>query len=319
MCNLILISMGLLVSMSSAWADRPQYAYRQLPFNQSLNMDVVYDVTTTNPLDLVNKIKSYGVDILVVRSAAPKIPVNTVLASLKTADAAFLQKTDFGEKDVGQMISRFNSCCNLSSDTILIRDTADTYQLIHEFLHSAIRLNDFDGVAVRDVPQRFKTASRSQGFYQKKVFFDGQKLLESGWRRDILSKSSEVVDLLLQEVKIIYSQEAIIAKVLEKYIDKKSPYYNAAIHKEALIYGETSINQAITKYNEMDSTLNWNKNTVLALNEEVAKGLRVGIDGEEFNESIAQDYAKEMTTLLQKLEPTKAEILKLKSFYTSPF
>lgn len=63
---------------------------------------------------------------------------------------------------------RTNPCCDLSQDTILIRDTALNYTLIHEFLHSVLDLR-IDS-KWKDIEIKFRMAARRLDFIKKHCF-----------------------------------------------------------------------------------------------------------------------------------------------------
>ncbi|MDP3866672.1 MAG: hypothetical protein Q8Q75_18405, partial [Rhodoferax sp.] len=58
-----------------ARADKPQWAYRALPFAQALNLEAVHEATHSAPERLIATIRRWGVDVQLVRSEAPARPV----------------------------------------------------------------------------------------------------------------------------------------------------------------------------------------------------------------------------------------------------
>ena len=61
----------------------------------------------------------------------------------------------------------------------------------------------------------------------------------------MLSAQADVVDKLFARLQMGQSQEAIIEKVLESYIDSKNLFYDKARQEQGLKYGGFMIDNAI--------------------------------------------------------------------------
>lgn len=130
---------GVLLLPLTARADKPQWAYRNVPFAQALNLDAVYEVTHSAPEELITTIRGWGIDLQLVHSEAPVQPMNPLLAGLPLAEPELIRRAGFCDTCEGMVI-----LCNLNRstvdrDTILVRDTALSYTLIHEFVQSLLR------------------------------------------------------------------------------------------------------------------------------------------------------------------------------------
>lgn len=304
---------SVLLFSSLSFADNPKWAEHQFPFQQKMNMDVIYDVTHTSPDKLVAKIQSYGVRILRVKTESPKEPINSLLKDLPEASEELLKKAEFQDTYEGRLIHAHNSCCDVSEDTILIRDTALSYTLIHEFMHA--QLQSATGDHSHDEPEKkFAADFRKLNFYQRRLFDDPYSLLNPLWRRDILAAQKDVAGGLFDLMQAGQSQEAIIEKVLSKYIDEKSPYYVAERRKNGLSYGEQRINNSIDIFNNVHASQSFTAETVANLLEEIKAG-NIPKDKATLTEAEAKAFAEESAKLAKDLEVIKAQILQMKAFF----
>jgi hypothetical protein len=304
---------SFLIFSSLAFADHPKWAEHQFPFQQKMNMDIIYDVTHTAPEKLVAKIQSYGVRVLRVKTSKPQEPINSLLKNIPEASKELLKKAEFQETYEGRLIHAHNSCCDVSQDTILIRDTALNYTLIHEFMHA--QLLSAKGDHSHDEPEKkFAADFRKLNFYQRRLFDDPYSLLNPLWRRDILAVQKDVASGLFDLIHAGQSQEAIIEKVLSKYIDEKSPYYVAERRKNGLSYGEQRINNSIDIFNNIHTSQNFTSETVANLLLEIKSG-NIPKDKATLTEDEAKIFAEESAKLAQELEGIKAHILEMKDFF----
>jgi hypothetical protein len=278
-----------------------------------MNMDIIFDVTHVEPINLVAKIQSYGVRILRVKTANPQLPLNSLLISLPEASEDLLKKAEFQETYEGRLIHAHNSCCDVAQDTILIRDTALSYTLIHEFMHAQLRSATND--QSHDEPEKkFAADFRKLNFYQRRLFDDPYSLLNPLWRRDILAVQQDVASGLFALMQTGQSQEAIIEKVLSKYIDEKSPYYVAERRKNGLSYGEQRINNSIDVFNNIHSSQSFTSETVANLLLEIKSG-NIPQDKATLTEAEAKIFAEESANLAAELEAIKVQILEMKAFF----
>ena len=294
-------------------ADNLKWSEQQFPFQQKMNMDVVYDITHTPPENLVAKIESYRIKILLVKTSNPQQAINPLLKSLPEAPQDLLKKAEFQDTYEGRMIHAHNSCCDVSQDTILIRDTALSYTLIHEFMHA--QLQSVTGQYKHDEPEKkFAADFRKLNFYQRRLYDDPYSLLNPLWRRDILAVQKDVASGLFDLMQAGQSQEAIIEKVLSKYIDEKSPYYVAERRKNGLSYGEQRINNSIDIFNNINSSQTFTAETVANLLLEIKSG-NIPKDKATLSEEEAKQFAAESAKLAQDLETIKSQILEMKAFF----
>lgn len=310
----LLIAVTILSSASLTWADLPQWSQKPLPFDQSMDMNVVYEVTTAKPANLIKTINKYGVRVLLVKSLNPEKELNPILSKLEVASVDLLKKAEFLDSYEGRLIVKEDSCCDVLQDTVLIRDTALTYTLIHEFLHSVLRSKQ--GLVDSTLESRFASAHRKVLFFQKKLFMDPYLMLQANWRRDILQANQDVIEMMHARMQMGQSQEAIIENILSKYIDEKNPYYDKGRKERGYQYGESMINNMIDIYNGTDYSLSWSRNTVSGLREAILSGDLEKSEEKNLSEKEAAQFADEIKKTLEKLKPLKAEILKIKEFYT---
>ena len=224
---------GLLLLHLGARADKPQWAYQTFPFAQAINVDAVYEVTHSAPGQLISTIRRWGVDVRLVRSEAPTRPLNPMLAGLPPAAPELVRQADFLDTYEGRLVCSSSKCCGLGRDSILIRDTALNYTLIHEFVQSLLRPL-CEGDADHAVEARFGAAFRRLVLYQRHLYDDPYKLLDPLWRRDILEAQADVARDLFGRIRLGQSQEAIVEKLLSLYIDEHNPYFDAGRRAKGL-------------------------------------------------------------------------------------
>lgn len=308
-----LLFSGVLFFAMITHADSAKWTQKSFPFKQHLSMDMVYEITTTSPDQLIGKMNKLGVIVLRVNSEKPTKELNPLFKNLEVASAELLKKAEVQQSYEGRMIGKSNPCCDLKQDTILIRDTASTYTLIHEFMHANLIA---EGNA--DSPEletQFSQNYRRLTFYQKRIFDNSYELLNPLWRRDMLSAQADVVDQLFARIQMGQSQEAIIEKVLEKYIDKGNQYYDKARQEQGLKYGELMINNAIDIYNSADASIKFCQETVANLRAAIVAGQLNKLEEPRLDQAAAAAYDKSANELIQRLEVVKTEILLLKEMY----
>ncbi|HWU44473.1 MAG TPA: hypothetical protein VN132_13575 [Bdellovibrio sp.] len=283
------------------------------PFQQTLDMKTVREVTAAGPSDLLSVIKRHGVRVLVVKSKTTDEEKNILLEGIEAATADLIKKAEFSDTAEGRMIVKANPCCDLDQDTLLVRDTASNYTIIHEFLHSQLHAK---GEGYKDVETSFATNFRRMNFYQKRIFDDPFQLINPLWRRDMSQVQGDVLKEAFARIQMGQSQEAIIEKVLSQYIDEDSIYYNKARRDEGQQYGQAMINNAIDVYNSLNTSIWFCGDTVKNLREEILNGdIPDAESAQQLDEQAAKNYAATTADLSQKLEAVKAEILRLKEFY----
>lgn len=250
LCLLALLALGL-----PARADRPQWGHALFPFAQQIDLNVVYEVTHSTPQTLLQTIQRHGIDVRRVKSPQPSRPVNPLLAALPEADADLLRLADYQDSYEGRVLCAALSCGRLTRDTILIRDTASNYTLIHEFVQALLRPVPPDGVDI-EIEPRFAAAFRRLTLYQRRLYDDPYRLLSPLWRRDILSAQADVAADLYDRIRIGQSQEAIVEKLLSRYIDEGSPFHDAERRAQGRRYAEAMVDNAIDVFNALnDSTV----------------------------------------------------------------
>lgn len=297
-----------------AQAREPAARWREFPFALKLDMAVVDEVVGSAPARLLAAIAGHDVDVLVVRGAGGGQPPNPLLAGLREAPADLLRRAEFLDDYEGRVVLRGNPFCEVPRDTILVRETALSWTLLHEFVHTRLRPLDEcrdDG----DVELRFALDHKRLTLYQRHLYDDPFRLLEPLWRRDILDAQAAVAGRLFRRIQIGQSQEAIVEKVLRAAIAEHSPYHDAARRARGLRYGELMIDNAIDLFNGTDAAVSFVQETVRHLRDEVRAGRiepagRQRLDDDDLR--AVQQAGQGIAPLLARV---RAEILALKRFY----
>lgn len=295
---------------SQSWSDLKKH-YFHFPFDQAIQAEKVYEVTQVSPSELVKYIESQGVQVLIFRDVNTQ-STNPAFSKTATASEQLIADAKMPPNTMGRLLPQRNG---FSQNTILIRADADTYTLIHEYLHALLF---FEGQKpISQLDEKFAAVERKQIFYQRKLFENPAALLNPLWRKDILEAQEQVIELIYQRIQIGQSQEAIIEKLLNRYIDSKNPHYSEVRQKKGLQYAEAMINNAITVFNNLHFSVNWNKNTVAELSQGLkTKDVEIAQpDRESLTEEEASQFQMNSAAHLQKLQKTMDEILKLKKFF----
>lgn len=293
-----------------ALADRPQLAYRIFPFAQALNLHAAYEVTHSTPEQLIPTIRRWGVGVQLVRSEAPVVHVNPLLAGLPTAAPELLRRVDFRDSYEGMVV--YGSLND--SATILIRDTTRSYTLIHEFVQSLLRplrASDLD----HSLEARFGAAFRRLVFYQHRLYDDPLKLLNPLWRKDILTVQNEVARDLFSRIRLGQSQEAIVEKLLSLYIDERSPFFDPARRAQGLQYGEVMINNAIDLFNVLNDSVVFVEDAVSTLRQLLRDGEIEPGEGVALTDDDEAYVARSVRDVLTHLAEVGAELQVLQQFY----
>jgi hypothetical protein len=306
---------GVLLLPLAARSDKPQWAYRTFPFAQTLNLEAVYEVTHSAPEQLIATIRRWGVDVQLVRSEAPALPVNPLLAGLPSAAPELVCRADFRDTYEGMVIFFSSTRYAMDSDKILIRDTAPSYTLIHEFVHSLLRplrTGEPDDL----LEARFRAAFRRLVIYQRRLYDDPYKLLDPLWRRDILAAQADVAKDLFGRIRLGQSQDAIVEKVLSLYIDERNPFFDAARRALGLQYGEVMINNAIDIFNELNDSVVFVENAVRSLRQLLRDGtLELG-KSVVLTDDDEASVARSARGVEAHLAVVRAELQVLKQFYS---
>lgn len=287
----------------------------RLPFDQQLDVDAVTSLANEAPEALLARITGLGIDVRRVPSARPGRPVNPLLAGLPVAEAQLLQQAEFNDSYQGRSIPRGAACCGLERATVLIRDTAPTYTLLHEVVH--LLLAPADGAApLADVELRFATAFRRLTLYQRRLYDDAFRLLDPRWRRDIVDAQHEVAALIYDRLRIGQSQEAIVEQVLVDCIDESSPYFNAARRAEGRRYGEAMIDNAVDVFNVLNASVEYCDETVRRMRQELAEGRLSEVPEVRLSAQDQQEFAAAAQGVRQAMARARSEIESLKRFYS---
>lgn len=296
-------------------ADLAQWAHQTFPFAQALNVNAVYEVTHSTPERLIETIHRWGGDVRLVRSEAPVLPLNPLLAGLPLAAPELLRQAGFLESYEGQVFHGSSDFCAAGRSLILIRDTAQSYTLIHEFVQSLLRpvcATEPDDL----LETRFGTAFRRLVIYQRHLYDDPYRLLNPLWRRDILAAQTDVAKDLFDRLRIGQSQEAIVEKVLSLYIDEHSPFFDAGRRAQGLQYGEIMINNAIDICNALDGSVVFVEESVRNLRQAMRDGHVQpghGVALTDDDEATVVGSVREVQT---RLAVVQAELQVLKRFYS---
>lgn len=296
-------------------ADLAQWAYQTFPFAQALNVNAVYEVTHSTPERLLETIRRWGVDVRLVRSEAPVLPVNPLLAGLPQAAPDLLREADFHESYEGLVLHGRSDVCAEGRSLILIRDTAQSYTLIHEFVQSLLRpvcATEPDDL----LETRFDAAFRRLMIYQRRLYDDPYRLLNPLWRRDIRAAQADVAKDLFDRIRIGQSQEAIVEKVLSLYIDERSPFFDAGRRAQGLQYGEVMINNAIDIFEALNGSVVFVEESVRNLRQSMREGhVQLG-HGEALTDDDEAAVVGSAWEVQTHLAVVRAELQVLRRFYS---
>jgi hypothetical protein len=131
----LLAALLLALPAAAAWADPPPPGIVNLPFARTLDLTKVRAAVRSPPAQLLATITSLGIDVLRVADPLADGAVNPLLAGLPLAPPEVLAAAEFRNSFEGRVLLRHARCCGLMRDTILIRETASTWTLLHEFVH----------------------------------------------------------------------------------------------------------------------------------------------------------------------------------------
>lgn len=304
-----LLLLGSCAPVAAAAAD-----WLELPFAQKLDMAVVREVSLSPPDRLLAAIERHGVDLWLVQGPATDRQPNPLLSGVPAASAELIRCAEFSEHYEGRVVARDVFDCGLPRDAILIRDTASTYTLLHEFIQSRLRPAD-PGSPARGLELRFATAFRQLVVYQRHLENDPLRLLDPLWRRDILAAQSAVAALLFRRIQVGHSQEAIVEKLLCCHIDERSPFFDELRRARGLRYGEMMIDNAIDLFNTLNDSIVFVREAVRDLRQQIGTGaLQPGAGRRLTDEDVD---AVEAGTLgsATALAPVRDELERLKRFY----
>ncbi len=305
-------------SLAGAGAARPAVppddGCVRVPFAQQVDMDSVNALARAQPQDLLALIAGLQIDVQRVPSARADRPANPLLAALPVADEALLRRAEFRDSYQGRSVPAGAACCGLARATVLIRDTASTYTLLHEVLH--LLIVPADGIVLRaDLETRFALAFHRLNVYQRRLYDDPLRLLDPLWRRDIAAALREATTLLFDRLRIGQSQEAIVERVLAGCIDERSPYFDAGRRAEGQRYGEAMIDNAIDVFNTLNASLEFCSDAVRQLRADLAAGRVAAGAGTSLSDVEQQAFADELHGVRAELARVRGEIEALKGFY----
>lgn len=316
-CLAVLPALALAVTLPLPRAAQAQaQGCVRYPFELELDLDVVTALVRTPPAQLMRAIGERGIDVLRVPSQLPGRTPNPLLIPLPEAPAALLARARFLPEYQGRAIPRGSDCCGLARDTVLIRDDASTYTLLHEVVH--LLITPAGGHAFRqDVELRFDLALHRLTIYQRSLYNDAWRLMNPLWRRDILAAQREVAELLYERIRIGQSQEAVIERALGGCIVPGSPYFDAQRRDEGRRYAVAMIDNAVDVFNAVHASLVFCEEAVTDLRAEVAAG-RVREDAREhLSAADATAFVAESRAIRSTLEPVREAIEALKRLYAA--
>lgn len=305
---------GVLLLPLGVRADPPKWAFQTFPFEQKLNMNAVYEVAHSPPEHLIETIGRWGADVLVVRSTEPTGPMNHLLAGLPLAAPELVRQEQFFDTYEGLVIQADSPACAKDRPTILIRDTAPSYTLIHEFVHSQLQplcAGAPDGA----LEMRFGAAFRRLLLYQERLQNDPFKLLQPLWRQDILAAQTDVAQDLFGRIRIGQSQEVIVEKLLSRYIDERSPFFSATRREQGLAYGALMIDNAIEMHNTLKMSVVFVDTVVNQLGRALREGSILPGKGGSLTENDEAHVARTASDIEARLELVRAELEVLMLFF----
>lgn len=279
----------------------------RFPFDYQVDLDRLTELAHVPPPELIAGIERLGISVLRVPGATPGRPPNPLLATLPAAEPALLARAEFQDSYEGRAIVRGDPCCGLARDTVLIRETATAYTLLHEVVH--LLLSYADGAAPRpDVELRFKLAFHRLTLYQRRLYDDPWRLLDARWRRDILAAQQEVAQLLYDRIRIGQGQEAVVEHLLGRCIDERSPYRDDARREQGRRYAVAMIDNAVDVFNALEASVAFCDAAVRDLHAEAAHDAALG-------RAEAEAFVAAAQALRQAMAATRTEIEALKRFY----
>ncbi|MFO1328044.1 MAG: hypothetical protein U1F56_11855 [Rubrivivax sp.] len=283
-------------------------AERVFPFAQSLDMDAVRELTALPPGRLLAAVAQRGLRVLRVVTPQPAAPLNPRLAGLPEADAATLQAAAFQDSYEGRLVQG-GGC---QRDTILIRDTASDYTLLHEVVHAALR--PLRAAEPDDcIEQRFASALHRLNLYQRRLFDDPYRLLDPRWRRDILTAQLDVARDLFDRIRFGQSQEAIVEKLLAQLIDAR--YHDAARKAQGRGYGAAMIDNAIDVFNAVHESSTFVVDVVRHLHAAIVGGELEALPEHRLDDEAVAATERGAREVEALLAPVRAELEALKRFY----
>ena len=305
----------------NAFADRPQLNYQSLPFDQKINLVTVFEVTQAKPNTLVSYILNHETDIYLLETPANELKDRSVnplfmnLAYAKKSMLKFISEMNSPSLAIrGVMFSKNYDCCTFSRNTILIKDTADTQTLIHEFLHSVLVQNNLkDDSEKREI--QFRMTQKRLNTYRNMLNANPDFLAQPLWRKNILTAQNDFIDELYLHLRSNTSEEAIIEKYLKLYITEESPYFfKRQLSSKHFDYGEDRINNGVDLYNVIQAQIQWSVGSTNGLMSIVSK-LAEQNEKVQLTEKDRADFELESKKQDEKLKLIEKELLDLKAFY----
>jgi len=309
-----LVLAGALGGAGRAAAAGASAQWLPVPFAQKLDVGRLQSVVASAPERLLATIATFGVDVLAVRSAAGGRPPNPLLAAVPPAAEDLILRAEFRDSYEGRMILRGDAACGLDRDTILIRETASSYTLLHEFAHACLEPVDEcreDG----DVELRFALDLHRLVLYQRRVYDDVFRLLDPLWRRDILAAQGAVVGRLFRRIQIGHSQEAIVEKALAGLVDEGNPYHDAARRTQGLRYAGLMIDNAIDLFNLVEGGVAYVGESVRHLLGEMRAGRIPPAPEVALSDGDAREVEHVVAGMQPALGRVRGEIEALKQFF----
>ncbi|WP_127996700.1 hypothetical protein [Piscinibacter defluvii] len=308
----LLLAGGLVGAGAARPAVPPDDGCVRVPFAQQVDMGSVNALARAQPQELLALIAGLRIDVLRVPSAHPARPANPLLAELPVAHEQLLQQAGFRDSYEGRSLPA-GTCCGLERATVLIRDTASSYTLLHEVLH--LLIVPADGIVLRaDLETRFALAFHRLNVYQRRLYDDPSRLLNPLWRRDIAAALHEAASLLFDRLRIGQSQEAIVERVLAGCIDERSPYFDAGRRAEGRRYGEAMVDNAVDVFNVLHAAVEFCDAEVRQLRADLVAGHRQETPGTSLSAREQQAFAAELHAVREELARVRAEIESLKRF-----
>jgi hypothetical protein len=150
----------------------------------------------------------------------------------------------------------------------------------------------------------------------RRLYDDPYRLLKPLWRRDILAAQADVAADLFGRIRIGRSQEAIVEKLLSRYVDERSPYFDAVRRDQGRQYAEAMINNAIDIFNAVQRSTAFVAQAVGNLR---AALLRKEIEPDQDSRLSDDDVAavqRSTEAVARQLAVVRAEIQVLRDFQT---
>jgi hypothetical protein len=191
--------------------------------------------------------KNSGVEIYVFRGSEKSKKMNPLFRNLKEISTEKGTRLDLGKEGDSGTHGLFVAPGSLFSDlekpTIFIHEEAETYSLIHEYLHYLFWKESKEQRA--DVEFLMYREKRSLTKNFENIYADREKLLNQLWRRDIVNSLLSYGESLKLGISQVLVEEYLIEKTLGEILKKdRSPHWDQERETLGAKYGLMNLKKA---------------------------------------------------------------------------